>query len=253
MSESFWMTPPTHGALFSGVVRTLNIIDQSMIHATIVGTSRQCLIAAPLQADAVYTLYGYQLLDVDLQILGPVQASHAILAAPCDALSVMRVVEVCAGIGGIGVGAEHANFETHGFLDKNSLAVHMLRLMGRRNVHQGDLTNDEHIRDLHLSLQDPVHVMTSGFNCQTSSYQGDQAGRTSSFWGTLRAHYLLQTKVLVLECTPGAGRDSGLQRALKDFADRLGFQMHQLFSTLPTGGQHNECAGGPSCILLLGQ
>ena len=236
MSESFWMTPPTHGALFSGVVRTSNIIDQSMIHATIVGTSRQCLIAAPLQADAVYTLYGYQLLDVDLQILGPVRASHAILAAPCDALSVMRVVEVCAGIGGIGVGADHANFETHGFLDKNSLAVHMLRLMGRRNVHQGDLTNDEHIRDLHLSLQDPVHVMTSGFNFRPSSYQGDQAGladvQTSSFWGTLRAHYLLQTKILVLECTPGAGRDSGLQRALKDFADRLGFQMHQLFFNL---------------------
>ena len=33
----------------------------------------------------------------------------------------------------------------------------------------------------------------------------------------------------------------------------LDFRCISFFSTLPTGGQHNECAGGPSCILLLGQ
>ena len=160
----------------------------------------------------------------------------AIPEVPCDAASVLRIVEVCAGIGGIGVGAEQCSFAVHGSMDKNLLAVKVLRLMGRCNVHKIDLTNDEHTRDFHMSLTDPVHGMAAGFSCQPFSCQGDQAGladsRASSFWGTLRAHYLCQTKILILECTPGAGRDDGLQKALLDLATRLDLQLHQLFFSL---------------------
>ena len=90
-----------------------------------------------------------------------------------------------------------------------------------------------------MSLSVPVHAMTSGINCQPFSRQGDQAGlsdsRAASFWGTLRARYLCQIKLLVLERTPSAIHDDQLQGALRDFAEHLGLQLHQIVSIW----QHN--------------
>ena len=53
----------------------------------------------------------------------------AIPEVPCDAASVLRIVEVCAGIGGIGVGAEQCSFAVHGSMDKNLFHAFASRLM----------------------------------------------------------------------------------------------------------------------------
>ena len=145
-----WCMPLTSGDLYTGVVQTIEQLDESLFRVQILGTQHTCLVAAPLKINMIFTIYGYHLADAVLQILVPTSTSATIAAKPCDVSSACRLVEVCAGIGGIGVGAERCGFEIHGFLDKNRLAVDTLKHLGRLNVHHGDLLNDEHIQKLHL-------------------------------------------------------------------------------------------------------
>eukprot|EP00435_Cladocopium_sp_Y103_P072831 s153_g41.t1 len=176
MARDLWCAPPAEGEVFNGVLQSLEILDVNLVKARHLGSGTICLIQSSLEPGCLYTVYGFRLVDVELQLLSPSPTACVIPASLCDECSSFRIVEVCSGIGGIGVGAEFCDF------------------------------------------------------------QGDQAGfadtRSSAFWGTLRAAYLCQVRFLVLECTPGAGRDAILQRALHEFAQVLGLQLHQLFFNL---------------------
>ena len=59
MTCAFWVSPPSHGALFTGVVRTTDKLDETLVRANIVGTDLQCAFAGGCGVH----LYGFQLID----------------------------------------------------------------------------------------------------------------------------------------------------------------------------------------------
>ena len=114
MALAHWFRAPIPGNVLTGVVRPLDILDDSLVRAEIVGSKQTCLVASSLKLGTVYTLYGYPVLVDGLLILTPAPSSTTIVAEACTAASVSRIVEVCSGIVGIGVGAEKNQFEVHG-------------------------------------------------------------------------------------------------------------------------------------------
>ena len=236
MDRCNWLSTPVNGALFSGVITARNQVDADLTEVQLWGHDETALVTCSLEVGMCYTIYDFYCDSLEPMILCQRASSLVIAAAPVSADSCSRMVELCAGIGGIGVGAEKCEFQIVGHVDKNRLVIERLKRMGKLNIHHGDLTQDSVIGQLHASLSEPAHCYAAGFSCQPFSYQGDQGGltdpRSGSFWATLRVAYLCGAKILLLECTPGAGRSPRLRAALQDFAMVMNFQIHELYSKL---------------------
>ena len=231
-----WMKPPTEGVAFSGVIFTMKSLEDDLTEVWLKGSSLSAIVTMALPVRQVFTLYEFMVHSVDPIFLCPVSGSKFVPAQECTEASFQQIIEVCAGLGGISIGAEACDFMAAAFFDKNELVCDSLRRMNRAKVHQGDLTKDSDVKLLHCSLGKAAHTMTAGFACQPWSYQGDQGGfsdsRSDSFWGTLRACYLCQCRLLILECTPAAGKNHRLRTALQDFGLTLGLQFHDVFLQL---------------------
>ena len=230
MSCPRWFVPPADGGCFAGVISTFGAADGCT--GWVVGSQEPCVVLLSIPVDAFSTLFGFQVVGMNPLRLQPTKDSKVLVHQPADLDSCTKVAEVCAGLGGIGIGASQVGFSPMAFLDKNELCCSFLRRFGHPIVHCADLCKDKDICSFLESFPEPIHVLAAGFSCQPFSFQGDQAGfgdtRASSFWGTLRMCYLGQFKILVLECTTGAGHNHALQTALAEFAEVMNFQCHQL-------------------------
>ena len=135
--------------------------------------------------------------------------------------SKLTLVELCAGVGGIGIGASLCGFRTICQVDINQLAVGHLHQLRMGSVLCMDITKDNCFRHIHELGHVHVTTVAAGFNCQPFSYLGDCRGmkdsRALSLIGTLRGVYLMQPQSLVLECTPGAGLDFQVRETLSAF------------------------------------
>ena len=236
MDRSLWLKPLAEGELTSVVAFSMDAIDEASTKVLLQGHGLEAFVNMSLPLRQCMTLHLFRVVEELPVMLCPTKDSKVLLEQPCDLLSCHRVIEICAGVGGISTGAELSGFVAAAFLDKNDLVCSHLRSMQKSNVLHGSITCDKDIRDLHCSLKLPAHTMCAGFACQPFSYQGDQRGfadeRSETFWGTLRCHYLCQSKILILECTQGAGKHPRLQTALKDFAKVMKLQVHQTFLDL---------------------
>ena len=95
--------------------------------------------------------------------------------------------------------------------------------------------------------ESPGLFLFGGLSCQPFSYLGDGKqqydDRSKSLTGTLRAAYLMQIRVTILECTPGA------QHMIKSFADQMGFVVHQQILELHTYWHQDEQGGGAQFLI----
>ena len=236
MSCPLWLSRLTEGSRISAVAFTQDAMDDGSTKVLLHGMRAEALVLMSLPLRRHLSLYFLQVAEQDPLILCPTKDSKVLDSWDCTSLSIHRMIELCSGIAGISTGAMAAGFSACAYMDKNELACSHLKMMGKKNVLCGDVTKDKDILRLHCSLASPAHAVAAGFSCQPFSFQGDQKGfddeRSSSFWGTLRSFYMLQGRLLILECTPGAGQCEQLQGALRDFALRLGLQVHQTFIDL---------------------
>ena len=223
-----WLPSPSISGSFSCVAYSMEAVDDALTKVLFPADGGSAMVTMALPMRRMLTLHCFAVTEVDPLFLSPTKESKIVDEQPCTAESCHRVIEVCSGIGGIGMGASACGFAVAALLDHNQLVCDALLNLGHENIHEASLLDDKALRDLHLSIQPVAHVMTSGFSCQPWSFQGDQGGfadtRASSFWGTLRAFHLLQMKVLILECTPAAGQNPRLRNALLDFATCLNLQ-----------------------------
>eukprot|EP00435_Cladocopium_sp_Y103_P038615 s1411_g10.t1 len=142
--------------------------------------------------------------------------------------------ETCAGIGGVSTGFQKCGVTTSVYNDCNVPFSEWLRQHGKKVV-VGDINDPKVIQQLACC---PGMFMSSGVSCQPFSYLGDgrqqHDERSRSFTGTLKAAYLMQIKVLILECTPAAKDSPWVQGILKSFADQTGFHVNQQLLELHT-------------------
>ena len=198
---------------------------------SILGTDLQVEFDGALALGGMYTVYDAWVNIFDANILSADEKTAIILVSRGSS-SNRDVVELCAGVGGIGIGAEQAGFKVVTQVDFNSLALEHLTQLNMGGVFHGDITDVQTIKQFHLKLRHNPTAVASGFNCQPFSQQGDQGGfqdpRSSSFIATLRACYLLQPLALILERTPGAGSHPQVKSSLQNLATIMNWQIQDV-------------------------
>ena len=148
--------------------------------------------------------------------------------APLDATSFDTIREVCAGMGGIGLGGSLMNMQIVAQLDHNALCCDTLKRNGSPCVIQADICRDESIMYLHQVQPHRRHVLTAGFPCQPFSTQGSQLAmsdrRSAVFFQVLKTAYLTSPSAMLLECVPGVANHMEIRQGLEDLAGLLDFQ-----------------------------
>ena len=139
-----------------------------------------------------------------------------------------KLVDACAGFGGIAHGAGALGIRTTVAVDTND---RMLSLHSRHDdchVVVGDVGFNETIVKV-WERSDNAAIMSSGFSCQPYSVLGDQRGagdpRSASLTSVLRAAYMLQIQVLVLECVTPARRDPFVVQSIDHFASVMNYRI----------------------------
>ena len=195
-------------------------VHEDSTKCSILGTGKQVTIRKGFPLGVI--MVGHDMVvdqhDDSVLLVGP---RSLFVELPCSPPSRHTLVELCAGVGGIGIGASLGGFRPICQVDKNHLATRHLEQLRMCDVLCMDITSDECFRQIHELGHVNVTTIAAGFNCQPFSYLGGQRGmkdpRALSLLGTLRGAYLLRPSSLVLECTPGAGLDFQVREILRAF------------------------------------
>ena len=179
-------------------------------------------LCAPIAMLGRISLYEYQLITEDgIHFLIPTATSWHCCASDRAQGLLPSVVELCAGAGGMGVGAEFLGGKVKASVDFNTLSVEHLTTNSRGTVLQLDLTNPVHFKTIHQAC-DCIGTVTMGFPCQPHSTQGNQLGmtdpRSDVFWSGLSLIFQLQPQAVILECVPAAGSQPAIQDGLSRLA-----------------------------------
>ena len=137
-----------------------------------------------------------------------------------------KVIDSCSGFGGIAHGALALGMKTTVAVDFNERMLHLHGKHDGCNVVHGDVGLNETIFKV-WQRADGAAIMTGGFACQPYSVLGDQRGsqdpRSASLTSVLRAAYMLQVHVLVLECVTPARKNTFVSQSIDSFVKLMNF------------------------------
>ena len=137
----------------------------------------------------------------------------------------IQAVEVCAGIGAMGMGLRSCGITTQCYVEYNPKFCKWLRDHGHESVIEGNISNTQVV--IQVAEQAPgAQMLVGGVACQPFSRLGDRREqedqRSESFPAFLRMMYLLQIPVGIMECTSEVLESSWAQGLLNAFADATG-------------------------------
>ncbi|CAE7506880.1 aquIMA [Symbiodinium sp. CCMP2456] len=180
-----------------------------------------------------WTLYGYILESIDRNV-GKLRGTIDSRAFPkpeytADAFRTM--VEVCAGIGGLGLGARFAGTEILLQVDKAPIAYETLRLNGG-NALLGDIGARDTQARIAQICQGRGHVLAAGLPCTGFSSQGLRDGALLSgdlvLTNALQIAWRCQVAGVILECGTQIQQHKPAMDMIGVFAQRMHYQTHQV-------------------------
>eukprot|EP00438_Fugacium_kawagutii_P029116 Skav233713 [mRNA] locus=scaffold2120:164991:169655:+ [translate_table: standard] len=138
----------------------------------------------------------------------------------------LDVVEVCCGMGWLGVGARAAGFNVILGCDMNEKFTSWYHAQHGLPVVTGSICEAATVSQI-WSLSSSRNGLLGGVACQPYSWLGDQGSgsdeRSSSLTGLLEAAYWLQSPMVVLECVEPCHRDAFFQCEVSKFCQETGF------------------------------
>ena len=141
-----------------------------------------------------------------------------------------HLIETCAGLGALGMGAEVHNIKVVARNELREATCQVLRSLHQSPVIPGSIEDITTVKALHLAHPSPS-MLAAGTACQPFSNLGDKRGfrdpRARTLPCTLRAGMLLQSSSIILECVAQAGQDQFVQACLRHFCKATGFQASQ--------------------------
>ena len=158
-------------------------------------------------------------------------ATFVVPVPTCDREALYQVVDLCCGLGGFSVTAGRLGFSVRAGVDQNGLWKQLFEESHPGAVfYSGDLLDSDVLQG--LLTQGFFHgVICSGISCQPHSVLGDRLGmsdpRAQSLPKTLKVGWLLQSAVIILECTPEILRDPQAQELLRRFTIDTGYRLTQ--------------------------
>ena len=145
--------------------------------------------------------------------------------APVD---FFRCSEVCAGLGGTSLGAQHAGVLPLVALDHTDLACDFLRRNKHQHVLQGNLHCLHDMGRFHQAREVRCGLL-AGFPCQPFGTLGRHMAfrdsRAHTFFSVLDLAFLSQSTFLLLECVVGASQHPIIRNTLADFCQVRRFRM----------------------------
>ena len=192
------------------------------------GTDQHMMFASPVP-EGTFTVYEAVVLETEPIFLGLDERSKVVPYVPIDGFN-NKVKEICAGMGGIGLGCMLLHGQVLASLDCSALSCMHLQLNQHGHVLHRDLHDDHAKGELHV-LGGVASTLTAGFPCQPHSTQGFQLGSTDPRHGTLteilRTAYLHMTQCLILECTPQAQFDATVRQEITALAKIMNWTVHE--------------------------
>ena len=139
--------------------------------------------------------------------------------------------KVCAGVGGISLGAHAAGGTSLAFVERCDIACQAL-VRNHGKVIQGDLTQRLVRLQLHSVAPSTACVIAAGTPCQGFSVQGFGRGlqdsRSLTLLSVLQTTWLHQAYGLVLECVTEIVKHEDAMAAIFFLASRMDFQVKQV-------------------------
>lgn len=140
---------------------------------------------------------------------------------------IASITETCAGLGIVDQGYAECGAKIVAYNDKNIRFCQWLHNSGK-NVITGDIQFPSTVQKM---AKQHRSCLAAGVSCQPWSKLGDQNGgndpRAQSLVGTLVASHLLQTPIVLLECTPTAEHAQWFQDVLQAFVNQTGYHLSQ--------------------------
>ena len=153
-----------------------------------------------------------------------------------------RCVELCAGVACSSVGLAAAGFRPVCSVEWRAPLVdlHRRTYPGMPVIH-GDISNMSCIKEVAQCVDPPFTLMT-GFSCQPYSSGGAQGGsdddRSGTVPATVKACFLLQCPVMLIENVPHARTNQFVRSCLQQLVDKLGYHLSEVCLKL----EDNWCA-----------
>ena len=223
------------GSSFTGVISVKELGGMGSFAGTLLLSGQQVVVFLEphfdLQGvDRVTAIdFGVTVTDGHFKLF-QASCSRVFLHSPFKADSLLRVKEACSGIGALGRGGDVIGYKVVALNELQPATAKLASSMNSVPVVLGDINCTSVVADL-WDIEPGDCVLTSGFSCQPYSRLGDRLGgsdpRSSALTGSLRAAYLMQCSVVLLECVQPAGDDPFVQGSLKEFQDATGFHVSQ--------------------------
>ena len=217
---------PKIGDVFTGVIEVDQGDTGEICH--LVGYDRLVKIDSVLPSGK-HTVYGFQVGALDPLVLLGTQTSKVVTHVNLDDSKIVPVIELCAGMAGIGMGLTYLGCKVVVAMDCNEYACRHLRSNHGFPTICGSVLSDADLQKVHVACHGLCGIVSAGFPCQPYSTQGDLGGlsdgRATVILGICRACYLFGACAGMLECVPGAGVHGGLQLALRAFCHRMGWKL----------------------------
>eukprot|EP00435_Cladocopium_sp_Y103_P041446 s1405_g11.t1 len=216
--------------LFTGVVQLTGKVEDVFTGFRIPCKS-PILLFQPALHLGCFSLYDYQFSEDDgILMLYASGESWFCAAQGHQDGHLLSILELCAGFGGMGIGASYLGGQVRVSVDFNSLSVEHLKANSHGTVLQLDLTADSTAKLVHQAFGATPGSTTLGFPCQPHSSQGLGLGsadpRFAVFWGGLRILFLTQSQTAILECVTGAGIHPEIRKGLQLLCSAMGLSIH---------------------------
>ena len=151
---------------------------------------------------------------------------------PVSKTSMEQLVEGCSGIGAVGQGFQFLGLRTVAFAESNEKFASWLVSKGHQNVIVGDISHNDVIHKIGQCCRDGPPTVTAGVSCQPFSYLGDRKERfdprSESMPSAIRLGFLLNSPLIILECTPAAMKSDWVQDLLKEFQQCTSYSVDQI-------------------------
>lgn len=184
-----------------------------------------------LQDDvSVYLIIGAKIVSTNPKRMEIDQHTAVCPRPPIRLTDIPKVIELCAGIGCLGVGLKHAGFEVLLLNDISKPISDLSQQLHQCQVVTGDVCNDLTMAEVCRAVPFSCSV-AAGVSCQPYSRLGDKRAkldpRARTLPCVLRASLLMRHAVIILECVDEASKCEWVQTVLQTFQKLTGYHVHQ--------------------------
>ena len=132
----------------------------------------------------------------------------------------MKISETCGGLGALGLGTSYAGYQVTSLNEIQQAFCDQVAQEGRCSVVQGDICKLPTVIQLHETGQG-ASAYAFGFSCQPFSSLGDNKqgndDRSATLTYGLYSAYLLQMKIVILECVPNAAKSQFVKQGIQHY------------------------------------